>query len=550
MFDFKGLIGALLRRPEKDPVANLKSATIWVQELSRDDIQEAQEEIIKALVSLNENKKTTLKERIQILTYLDEKAISLQESLCRDYLTHFETQDATEKLYLPTILSFWEEMAESYQLCVREFAQNPSGKKIWDKLPILTARALHYYAMQVKWSYMRYFPAENQIWRNLGRLYLFAEREGFVQNTLRLYPHYHHDTTCQAEYLQPLLLQLASPESLLPAQINLIDHWLDSCGRSVTLETEFRPHRQLYAVNLGDGKPGRKLRRNMLGEKYRYWGVGMLLVTISKTVEQLKEGEMPARLGLGEECRLPACLDLIELITSRWAGKGRTRVHERKVNVDSVEVLQGLKEILLHLNPARRVEQVSKPSRESTDIATAVMDFKRSALDEENLESEPLTGAPDLFQTSPREWIMENESLSGFGAAFEAGSKIRLKVGTLVGLRPESHKHFAIGVVRRINKDLSSRVHVGILTLTQTPILVELNFSENAAKNKFMEAVYLPESSHSGLARSILMSTSAYVNGQIMQLVAQGKSYSIRLHQPLEQTAEYTRVNFEVLAKL
>ena len=87
---------------------------------------------------------------------------------------------------------------------------------------------------------------------------------------------------------------IANPESLQPQQINQVDGWLDTWAKSVSLETQFRPHRQLYAVNLGDTKPARSLRRNMLGEKYRYWGVGLLLVTIDKTVEQLKGGELPA----------------------------------------------------------------------------------------------------------------------------------------------------------------------------------------------------------------------------------------------------------------
>ena len=74
MFDFKGLINALLRKKNDDPVGDLKSATIWVQELPKSDIGQAQQEIVKALGSLNNNPATGLKERIRVMLYLDEKA--------------------------------------------------------------------------------------------------------------------------------------------------------------------------------------------------------------------------------------------------------------------------------------------------------------------------------------------------------------------------------------------------------------------------------------------------------------------------------------------
>ena len=49
MFDFKGLINALLRRPADEGVNDLKSATIWVQELPEGDVHQAQAEIIRPL---------------------------------------------------------------------------------------------------------------------------------------------------------------------------------------------------------------------------------------------------------------------------------------------------------------------------------------------------------------------------------------------------------------------------------------------------------------------------------------------------------------------
>jgi len=263
MFDFKGLINALLRKTTDDPLGDLKSATIWVQELPQNDIHQAQQEIVKALSGLNRNPETSLKERVRVLLYLDEKSSSLQESLCREYLAAVDDPGNATRQLLPTILQFWEEMGSGYEQCIRTFAQNPGGARIREQLPLLTAKALHFHAMQAKWSHMRYLPVEAHVWRRLHRLYLFAEQEKIDCVPVKLRPQ-REDTSCASEYLQPMMLHLANPASLHPNQIESVDLWLDSWAKSLVIEADFRPHRQLYAVNLGDTKPARKLRRNML----------------------------------------------------------------------------------------------------------------------------------------------------------------------------------------------------------------------------------------------------------------------------------------------
>ena len=541
MFDFSGFINAILRKKSDDPVGDLKSATVWVQELPLADAHPAHIEIVRALSSINENKKMPLKERVQVCMYLNEKAKDLQEKLCRDYLATIGEANPAERTYLHTILAFWDEMAVGYQICIRNFSQNPSAK-LWPTIRILTARALYHYAMQAKWAHLRYMPVETAVWRNIHRLYLFAEREKFESTSLKLFPDAVTETSCQSEYLQPLMLNLANPESLQPLQINLVDQWLDTWAKSVTLEKQFRPHRQLYAINLGDAKPARSLRRNMLGEKYRYWGVGLLMVTIDKAVDQLKNGELPVRLGLGEDCRLPHCLDLIETVERRWSKKDVQRKHERTPNVKVVHVVQGLQDILAQLKPGAKIKR--KPKGEMVGYQVMGYTVGGSPIDMNT------QGNEELFQPALEQWIMENESVSGYGVTLNPAGQHGLRIGTLIGLKPESTRHFLIGVVRRMNKSPSSKTYVGIETLCQTPIPVELHTPSGGTVSKQLtEAVYLLEIPQAQIARSLLMAHDDFEPGRLMQLKAQGKAYTIRLQKAVEEAEDYSRVSFDVLAR-
>jgi hypothetical protein len=546
MFDLKGFIGAILHRNTDDPIANLRSATIWVQELPHKDVRRAQSEIVKTVAGMNQKVAKSLKERIKVLLYLDEKASSLQELLCSEYMSHIgQPEDTSEKSSLPTILGFWDEMATAYNLCVRAFAKDPSSK-LWDQIPLITAKALHYHAMQAKWSHLRYLPVEPQVWRNLHRLYLFAEREDFDKTPLHLFPG-QDETSCVAEYVQPLLLQLAGTENLLPSQIEMIDKWLDSWASSVTVEATFRPHRQLFAVNTGEGRPAMKLRRNMVGEKYHYLSTALLLITIQKVVEQLMSGEIPARLKLSENCRLPTCLDLIELVRKRWACLGTTRQHERQASEKSAQVVQGFAAILTQLKPGARARAAAGGGGEVVNVHVTQL-----AQEGADHGATVLTAAePELFAPTLKHWVIENESQSGFGVAFDADQGTSLKIGMLVGLKPFSKKHFCIGIVRRINNDPSGKVYVGLQTLSQTPILVKLGAAPSDASGgtRVTEAVYLPEAPQIQLARGLLVSRDFFAPAKAAQLSAQGKSYSIRLRQALEQSDDFALVNFDVLSK-
>lgn len=533
MFDFKGLINALLNKGGNDPVGNLKSATIWVQELPQSDIHQALREILKALAKLNKNPNTSLRERVKVLMYLDEKARPLQATLCREYLSGIETSDANAQQILPTILQFWDEMGAGYQLCIRMITAHASNTKLREQLPLLTARGIYHFAMQAKWCHLRYQTVESHIWRRLNRLYQFAESEKFDRAPVTLYRDL-AETTCASEYIQAMMLSLANPAGLHPAQIELLDLWLDNLGKSIVIESDFRPQRQLYAVNLGDMKPPRKLRRNMLGEKYRYWGIGLLQVTIEKIKDQLQQGELPIHLKLGEDCRLPGCLELIEEIMLRWSGKKTTRIHERVAAEKTLLVSRGLTNIIAQLRGNKNA------------TLSAQYNFENTISIQHNAPKP--SGEPELFDAGAQQWQVADESLSGYGVTFNSSSNRSIKIGTLLGLQSTIGNSFSLGTVRRIQNEATRQVHVGIQTLSNNALAVELHLLAGEA-GKPARAIYLPENAKLELGRSLLLPKTFHATGRQVKLKAQGKAYTIRLQAPVNEGPDYIQAGFDVLAK-
>ena len=504
MFDFKSLINALLGKNKNEGVYDLKSATVMMKELPESDILQAQIEIIKALQQINTNPRTGIKERFKTIPYLDEKARSLQEHLVGIYQSKILDDGATPTQVLPTLLAFWNEMGDGYRLCIKQASQNAS-RGLEKELQLFTLRGLMYFSEQARWAYLRYMEMDSRTWRNLNRLYLFAEQKGFATQPLQPYPNA-EITDIRREFMQLLMLALAIPEKLQPAQIELVTQWLKRWASRVDLESQIKPNRQLFAINIAGSTPPKRLRRDMVGENWRYWFTETLTLHIKETIEKLQQGEDPVDLGLPAESNQAANIDLMQHLINLWSRDtpAPVRKAERHISQKSIKVTRGLDDVIGHLRG---------------DAATDTQSH----------------------------WSIDNESTTGIGVNYQTSRDDQLQVGEIVGLDGVGMNPVSVGIVRRITKKRDGQVNVGIETISQTPIIVELT---PLLGNRSFFGVYSPENTSINQNRFLVVPQAFFADNREFRLAAQGKSYRIRLSPAIEHTANASLANFAVLEKL
>ncbi|GAB3244167.1 hypothetical protein [Chitinimonas naiadis] len=494
MFDFKGLIDALMRRAREEENSG-PSATQLLINLPRDETLTVLTEIIKALAALNRNPRTGLKERYRAVQGFDEKARPLAAVLVRAFRGEEPIEGLSPRQILPSLLACWRELASAYKLCLKQHAQAPSPR-FAAEAELITLRAVNYYAEQAKWAYLRYFEAEPRLWRSLNRLYQIAEAAGFAQKSMHAYPHSPPTSVSQA-YRHALLLKLAEPERRRLEDIWLLDRQLNDWQAQVSLEKVIRPRDQTFAVNLDEPKPPMKLRRNMVGERYRYLDTEPLSATLTELANGASRGVLPASFdpccSQQEQDNLTRLLQDLALVFSR-AGQARSRRNERRHRDKEATTAIGLQRIARALNG--------------------------SAADWEP-------------------WMVADESASGLGAHYKAQFDDRLSIGELLAFKEESGAWLA--VVRRLSKTREGQVKVGAERLASQPISVSL-----VAQDVNTVALYCAESPH---GRMLLMPAALYETGREYQLVAGSKRFSIKLGSILEALPEYTISSFNVIGK-
>lgn len=533
MFDFKGFIASVLGRGDQGAVNNLKTATQFMLELDADDYVRAQTEVTRALADLNRNTNISIKERLRTVLYLDEKAQQLQVKLRAEWIDNVESNPAIGRQLQPTLLAYWQQQQLAFKACIRGYAKSPS-RSLEDGIKLVVARAMFAYSNEAMSALIRYVPIEARIWRNLHRLYVFSEKEKFAEDRIQLYPDHKTPVCCMHIYLRLAMLHVSQPERLQVSQLLRLEQWLASPVVTLALERKIRPHRQTYVVNMGTDTPPRRLRRTMIGDGYRYWATDSIIEVMQDQLGQLMDGANPVMLGFGEGIRTHECMILLGDLLQRWSRESdpMLRKHERSATKKSVTVAQGVNDVIQHL-------RVGLPKTNGG----ATVDYKVSG---------PATVSPQmnsddaLFESNLEEWLLENESFSGVGASFNPTHLNDLRVGTLVGLRSDEDKRSAVGIVRRIQNSPEGAGHVGIETLSQKPLVVELK-DQNADIN--LEAIYLPDIKEANQVRSLVFAASHYSSGKVMRLAAQGKAYLIRLHPALEETRDFVRANFDVVGK-
>lgn len=558
-----------------DPLSNLKGVTVWMHELPMGDTFAAHEKVVRALHEFNEKAEPPSLDRLHVLMHIDEGTQELQQSLVRQYLLNPRMSRQMESRLWNAILSFNWQMARGYHIFIMSYVGGPNNSEVRREIPLITARAIRHFAMQAKCHYFRYEAIGAKLWKHVHNLYRLAEYEEFDRKHMRLYPQCQRDTTCAEEYLQMLSLALLNTNSLFPKQIEMVDLWLDNWAATLRLEKNGDPLRHVFCVNLGEDKGPRRLRNPSADNMLRCWGSAELMLRIEQIRNALKNGETPAKLGMGEDCRLPACLDFIDRIALQWSPSGAGRARRKQERVPRVKLIDVLKDYLEicamvkqdneALSPGRQEEEqkVVISYEEMLDVRLYGFVTQRTQAKLEKARQHPQGGAvqPPQMTAHYERWLMENESSTGFGATVDAVERDWIRLGKLVGLKPERSQNWVIGVVRRLALLESGQRNVGIEVLSSKPVTVTLRATKPRHSGYTVDgvdavdvvlpisALYLAPSGDGKNSASLILDSVEYAPGRHFELSARSRSYSIALGEMIEKGDDWLLASFEVLKK-
>lgn len=424
-------------RPDH-PLGDPKEFKRILSEVPLDNAYKAVDEIHGWLESLRSAEGFRVDHYFDVICQLDDAAQPHVRRLSRDYLNSPRLSKSEERRLWTMSVNYWAEVAGLYARCLERARQNPKDKgseAIKSSLPLAATRLMGARATQLKWIAFRYGPVNETMWRGLGLPYLEAEAAGYAQKPVQRYPAQPALTSVSQQYLNALILNASSMDSLMPLEIELADRLIAHFQNQFVFSAECQRD-SVYWIDAANGSaPVRLARRpEQLLPSLRFFSPGKAQQALDDLLHTVERGEIPRDLNLGGEYTAKSLLPVLRHLALYWAPEPPQREHPRHSVKTRIAVLQGFDDCFTVF--AGDVARLGK---------------------EQTAES----------------WVVENVSLGGFGAGVdELGDW--LKIGALISIQPEGGDNWVLGVVRRFGKEPDGRANVGIQALSRNAQGVEL----------------------------------------------------------------------------
>jgi hypothetical protein len=489
------------------PMADPKEARRLLEAVPANDPYKALEELCHWLESVSAAPGFRPDQRAQLVQAVDEAGQAHLRKLQRDYLSSRRLSTFQENRLWNAIHEFLRQSGFAYAACVDLHATRQKGSEaLQDMIPLLAVRALRALSARIKWQHMRYGPVDAAAWGIMAKIYALSETRRFVRIAVpAVYPGIGGESNCEQEFVKAVMFAASSPDSLLPAEIELMDRLISYFSASFTLSAEQQSD-IAYGVDLAASQPPLRLARSALhGPSLRFIGAGKATQDLQQLILTVSASNaVPSALGLGDAYGPEVVLEVLRHLAQCWSPNPPARKTQRHKVQSKLGVTHGFDGVLAVL------------------------------------------GASELDESAMENWQVEDVSMGGFGAVIPQVKGDWVKIGCLVALQPEGGKNWVIGMVRRFSKESPQQGTVGIQTLAKNALPIQLRWQ---GQLKETELGILLEPSAGSVEALCLLRPGAFVAGRNLMFEHGGKQILLLPVGMQEQGDDYELARFKQMVR-
>jgi hypothetical protein len=538
----------LAKRTEKldHPMSSVAEAKSLLSELSKDDPVKALQEITSWLESITTTPSFRAELRISIIKLLDETGLPIQTELLKKYLAAPHLQDFQGMHLWQCMHLYAGELARAYEECLAAcWREEMKPYELREIVPLLSVRLLRAAAEQMKLELMRYLEVSSNIWERIYYCFSNTETEQLSNITLYAYPGYATHTSPKHELLRALVLHESSPGNLAPDQIEVA---FRIAGRMVSFFdlTMTQDVSSEYYIDLAQPIAPKALDGTITATPaMRFFSPLRALPRIAEIIKQHERGGFGEERRFGSEFTPQGKLTVLKHLLVYWNKFHPRRALARRGISANVDVAHGFRTIGT-LVPSVDLNQASGLSEEEAKALTARSKFTVAL------------GEGTVF--APETWTIVDVSLNGLGGMIPRAAGAWVKVGALIGLKPQNAQTWWVSVIRRLKTDKEGIVHVGIEVLAKKSLSVWLRVlgkgaervsnwetSSGTFKYDYFPAILLPDAQNSYLNATLLLETGCYGEGKVFEVMLGEKSRDIELTTLEVEGEDYELVKFRWL---
>ena len=430
----------------------------------------------------------------------------------------------------------WRAYGLGYQMCVQALIDG--NRELKGAAATACHRALDA-QMRVMFDFVR---SSSQLpgseWAMLHMLFRAAESLDVLADKIR--DPIQKDTSatsCTAAYTQALLTATGASGEWSGRQMQMIMRWLERWAAKISIGTEApaAPVKPPLMVDLASLRGG--FRSDAAGSDIRYLDISEIALSLKNRVILLRKGETPAHLGLGDDCMMPACEQLLINLYQHWCDGRIVRDHARRPGTGNVLIAGGIAAAHYYISGAPfKQPGVAKElsSKQRAEIAT----FGRLATRDEEDYSH-------IQGYSMEQWELRDESISGMRVVRPHDQRgQRVAPGQLFAARAADARSFMLTSVRWVQMLESGEVMAGLKTLPGTPMPIGIRHTGlNAVSEKYQQAFIMPGVESLKSPEAVILPSGLFKAGRVLEVYAD-QAWQIKLVDIVERGADFERCTY------
>jgi cyclic-di-GMP-binding protein len=472
--------------PDASPeFTDIKSCSAWLHTVPLVNVGPSHNRILGQTEELNCFELAPA-ERLRIMELLIEPAAFVQVEHAKKFAGKPVPLTTQEREIFHNVVALWDALLHGYLRCLSAIVEGNSALN--GQAALVSQRALWCAGQRMAEHYRSCQAIGDDDWIRLHRIYAIAEERGLLEQPVQDATQKTHQTSCRQTYVQSLLIHLASdPSEQTLRQMGVLLRWLQRWSQKVRIGKTLPASEHGIAPMAIDLASARGPVHDALsGDTVRFLDLEELSRSMRSRVAQLRKGETPQTLGLGDELSTAAAEQLLLIAHQHWCEEPKVRASSRRSVSIPAQLCTGLAAMHYYVGgkPFRQpgvAKELSKEQRE--EIAT----FGRMATRQDDDHS--------LVQGYVLEnWTIQNESLGGLRIErTEDGGRGRFVQQQLIAVRPADAKVFMLGALRWLVVSENFDLRAGVRVFPGVPQCVAVRATGlNAMNDKYTQALLLP----------------------------------------------------------
>ncbi len=508
------MLAGLFGKKSDHPLVNLKSAQQVLADVPKIDALKALQELTSWVESLRDHAdEFKLDHQVAVLRLLDEAAQPHVRKLLRDYFALQPLGKFQENRIWAALNDFFTLSEQSYTNILarcRKGDRNASAVK--PQLALLAARGIAAATNRLKLAAVRYAPIDPTLWAHLAEIYSYAEVQNFLDESLFLYPGTGINTSVGREFAGVMVWFAVGTGSLPSLHIHIAERLVAHLNKYLMVGAQAAAGSQ-WVVNLVQPTPPMRVNaETTIHPSVRFIGTGDAEGALNDLVKSLEKGILPQDVNLGGAVyEAELVRDVARQLLARCILPPPARRNVRRKIKVNLHVANGFFKLV-----------------ENTDVGL-------------NFNSEP-----------NESWEVEDISVTGFRSVMASSALDSVKIGSLIGSKPENVGSWGVGIVRRLSRDAQNNLHVGVEMLSNQVVGVSLGARDHSGSGENNLALYLNKPNDNSGEAWLLMKPGAFLANRSFNmgigdktylllplgLVESGEDYDLARYRKMEQDTD------------